>query len=188
MSLKMKPWTGPATPRTGTALWIALLAALSIGGSLAFACAAPLAAIAALAGAKMDRTPGLILVSLAWLSNQIVGYAWLGYPQTLDAFAWGAAIGVASVAAFLVSRAVVSPQRSKPVWLAASFLAAFGIYELALFLAGIPLGASAEEFSFGVIGRVFEVNVISFGGLLALSWLAGHLGHFMISAPQASRA
>lgn len=176
MSLKMKPWTGTGASRTGAALWVALLAALSIGGSLAFACAAPLAAVAALAGVKMERTPGLMLVLLAWLSNQIVGFAWLGYPQTPDAFAWGAVIGVASIAAFLVSRMVVSPQRSQSVWLAACFLAAFGVYELSLFLAGIPLGASAEEFSLGVIGRIFEVNVIAFIGLLMLHRLAMALG------------
>ncbi len=124
----------------------------------------------------MERTPGLTLVLLAWLSNQIVGYGWLGYPQTPDAFAWGAAIGVASVAAFLVSRMVISPRRSKPVWLAASFLAAFGVYELSLFLAGSPLGASAEVYSLGVIARIFEINVIAFISLLVLHRLATALG------------
>jgi hypothetical protein len=37
------------TPMPLLAVWIALVAALTVGGSLAFACAAPLAAIAALA-------------------------------------------------------------------------------------------------------------------------------------------
>lgn len=41
------------TPVPLLALWIGLVTALTVGGSLAFACAAPLAAIAALASLTM---------------------------------------------------------------------------------------------------------------------------------------
>ena len=46
------------TPVPLLAVWIALVAALTVGGSLAFACAAPFAAIAALASLTMRRVEG----------------------------------------------------------------------------------------------------------------------------------
>jgi hypothetical protein len=55
-----------ATPML--ALWIALVAALAVGASLAFACATPLAAIAALASLTMRRVEGVALVVTAWLA------------------------------------------------------------------------------------------------------------------------
>ncbi|WP_045836525.1 hypothetical protein [Hyphomicrobium sp. 99] len=151
-----------------TGLWIALIAALSIGGSLAFACAAPLAAIGALAGSKMKSGEGLALVAAAWLSNQIVGYGLLDYPLTADSFAWGAAIGVASIAAFLGARAVSVATGSSLVALAGAFLAAFAAYEAALYGAGFILGSSDEAFSMAVVERVLLINLASFAGLLVL--------------------
>ena len=161
-----------ANARMATGIWIALVATLSVAGSLAFACAAPLAAIAAMAGAKMDRTSGLVLVCLAWLTNQIVGFTLLGYPQTADAFAWGAAIGAASVVAFLAVKSVTASLSSGPVGLVVSLAASFTAYELCLALAGGLLAGSAEAFSLDVIARVLAVNVIAFIGLLALHHLA----------------
>lgn len=172
MSVRTNARPGENTPGPAKAIWIALVAALSVAGSLAFACAAPLAAISALAGAKMDRSSGFALVCLAWLSNQIVGFTLLGYPQTGNAFAWGAAICAASVAAFFAVKSAVAFLPSGPVRLIASFTAAFAAYELTLVLAGILLGPSVEAFSFQVIARVLTVNVISFIGLLTLHRLA----------------
>lgn len=149
-------------------LWIALIAALSIGGSLAFACAAPLAAVAALAGAKMKSGEGLTLIIAAWLSNQIVGYGILNYPITADSFAWGAAIGVASVVAFFGARAVTVSAGASALALAGAFLAAFAAYEAALYGAGFVLGSSDEAFSMAVIERIFQINLVSFAGLLLL--------------------
>jgi hypothetical protein len=163
---------GSLSPRLATTIWIALLAALTVGGSLAFACAAPLAAIAALAGCKMERTSGLSLVVSAWLSNQIVGYGILGYPQTADSFAWGAAIGVASLLAFLAAHAAAASVGHRMLGLVAGFAAAFAVYEFALYLVGIPLSASAKAFSAPIVERIFEINVVSFAGLLILHRLA----------------
>jgi hypothetical protein len=160
------------SPRAAITIWIALIAALTVGGSLAFACAAPLAAIAALAGCKMERTSGLALVGAAWLANQIVGYGILGYPQTVDSFAWGAAIGIASLLAFLAAHTAAASVNHRALGLVAGFVAAFAVYEIALYLVGIPLSASAEAFSAPIIGRIFEINVVSFAGLLVLHRLA----------------
>lgn len=172
MFIRMNAEPSDNTSGPSKAIWIALVAALSVAGSLAFACATPLAAIAALAGAKMDRYSGFALVCLAWLTNQIVGFTMLGYPQTANSFAWGAAIGAAAVAALLAVKGTAAFLPSGPLGLIASFATAFATYELALVLAGIPLGASTEAFSFEVIARILAVNVILFIGLLALHRLA----------------
>lgn len=170
-----------------SAIWVALIAALSVGGSFAFACAAPLAAIAALAATRMDARTGLALVVTASLTNQIVGYAFLSYPHTFESYAWGAAIGVATVAAFAAARLATGMTRAWPVLLTVSFLLAFAAYELALYIAGIPLGSSDDAFSVATIARVFEVNAVSFAGLLILSVIASRFARPLVSAQQAPR-
>lgn len=151
-----------------TGLWIALIAALSIGGSLVFACAAPLAAVAALAGTKMKSGEGVALVAVAWITNQIAGYGILGYPMTADSFAWGAVIGVASIVAFYGARVVSVAAGASALALASAFFAAFAVYEAALYGAGLVLGSSDEAFSVAVVERIFLINLVSFAGLLLL--------------------
>lgn len=158
----------PANENVAIGLWIALIAALSISGSLAFACAAPLAAISALAGAKMKRGEGVVLVVAAWFSNQVVGYGILDYPLTANSFAWGAALGISSIAAFFGTRAVSASAGASTLALAGAFLAAFATYQAALYGAGFVLGTSDEAISAAVLERVFLINLASFGALILL--------------------
>lgn len=155
-----------------TGIWTGLIAGLSIIGSLVFACATPFAAIGALAATKMDREQGLLLVIAAWLSNQIVGYGILGYPQTAESFAWGAAIGIAAILALMGARTATAFAGTRSLGLASAILAAFAAYELALYLTGTMLFASEDAFSFATVARIFEINLVSFVGLLALHRLA----------------
>lgn len=175
------------TSRAMSAIWVALIALLSVGGSFAFACAAPLAAIAALAATRMDDRTGSALVVTAWLTNQIVGFAFLSYPHTFESYAWGAAIGVATIAAFAAARLAAAMNRSWPVRLAVSFLLAFAAYELSLYGAGIPLGSSDDAFSVATVARVFEVNAVSFAGLLVLSVIASRVARLPIWAERDPR-
>lgn len=151
-----------------TALWIASITALSIGGSLAFACAAPLAAIAALAGTKMKSGEGMTLVAAAWLSNQVVGFGLLGYPMAGETFAWGAAMGIASVVAFFGARAVSVSAGTSLAALAGAFVAAFAAYQASLYVAGFAIGSVHEAFSMAVVQHVLAVNLVAFGGFALL--------------------
>lgn len=155
-----------------TIVMIILVSALSVIGSLAFACAAPLAAIATFAALMMGRTTGLALVGTAWLSNQIVGFGLLHYPQTVDTFAWGAAMGVSALIAFFVAHVVVErlQGRSPVLTVPLAFVAAFAIYQMALFVTGYPLEGSEATLSPDVVGRVFEVDLVAFGALMILLW------------------
>jgi len=162
----------PGQQKAAMALWVALVVALSISGSLVFACAVPLAAIAALAATKMRVLDGLALVAIAWIANQTLGFVVLGYPQTWNSFAWGAAIGAATMLGFLGACVVAGAKLSEMAVLAAAFLAAFALYEAGLYAAAAILPSSEKTFSSAVVGHVFIVNVIAFAGLLLFHRLA----------------
>jgi hypothetical protein len=155
-------------------LWVALIAALSVGGSYVYACAAPFAAVGALAARKMDFGTGLTLVLLVWAANQIVGFGILDYPHTMDSFAWGAAIGFAAVAAFFAARVIGNLGWNNIVATLASFAVAFAVYEAVLYVATFALGG-ADALAFDIVMQVLVINAVAFAGILALYGLAGML-------------
>jgi hypothetical protein len=149
-------------------LFITVLGVGSIGFSFALACATPFAALATLAALNTPRRDLFAIVSLAWLSNQVIGYAFLSYPQTWDSFAWGGVIGIAASLGAMGALAVATrvARNGSPVMVIAAFLAAFVLYELALYVASFVLPSSGEAFSLAVVWRIFYVNVIALVGLL----------------------
>jgi hypothetical protein len=162
-------------------IWIALVAASSVLFSLALACATPFAAIATIAGMKMSRRNGLILVFAAWLANQAVGYLVLGYPLAWDSFAWGGAIGIA---ALLATCGVIEVRRraGSVAAVSAAFILAFAIYEAALFAATAMLPSGEGAFALAVVIRIFAINAAALAGLLLLH--RGALTVGLLSAPQ----
>lgn len=160
------------------AIWIGLVTIGSVLGSLAFACAAPLAAMATIAGLKMRHGEGLALVGAAWLANQLVGFLVLDYPHTFDTFAWGGAIGIASVAAFIAAALVARLHTAPVISVLAGFLAAFAAYEATLFATALVLGGSETGFSGAAVLRIFEVNVVGLGVLL-VAYRAAALMHLV---------
>jgi hypothetical protein len=159
-----------------TAAWIVIVTTASIALSLSFACATPLAAVATLAGVHMKRHEGAWLVLTAWLANQVVGYYVLHYPRTWDSFAWGAAIGIASLLAAFGARWAARTTRSPVLSSLTAFLVAFLFYEGALFAATAVLPSSAAAFSLPVIARIFGINACAATGLAAIHWLAVRIG------------
>lgn len=163
------------SPAAATALWIALIAALCIGGSTVFACAAPFAAIGALAAAKMERMSGLILVLVAWVANQAVGFGLLEYPHTATTYAWGGAIGLGALVGFGAARVIVDAGKLPVLSLVLGFVAAFVAYQMTLYAASLVLGGSDYAFSGEIVWYVLKVNTLSFAGLLILQRLAAAL-------------
>jgi hypothetical protein len=151
-----------------TGLWIALVASSTVLASLVFACATPLSAVATLAGTRMRVTAGCMLVGVAWLANQLVGYLLLGYPQTWDSFGWGAAIGIAAWLGFWGAAAVYRAGLRDPAMTAIGFAVSFLTYEATLFAATAVLPSSDQAFSLRVIARILEVNGVALIGLLVL--------------------
>lgn len=146
--------------RTGTALWIALVAGSSVLFSLALACASPFPALATIAGARMRIGDAVVLMSAAWLANQAVGYLVLGYPRTWDSFAWGAAIGIAALVAILPA-SVLARRASMPVTLIGGFAGAFVLYEGALFAATAFLPSGPGAFAAPVLWRILWINALA---------------------------
>lgn len=160
------------TTPLSTTLWIVSITALCIGGSALYACAAPFAAIAALAAAHMDRRAGLALVVVSWLANQAIGFGLLDYPHTASTFAWGAVIGIGTVAGFAAAKSIAEAGKPAAVSLVLAFAAAFVSYQTVLYAASFALGGTDHAFSTEVVWHVLKVNALAFGGLLLLHRLA----------------
>lgn len=159
--------SAPATSEaTGTTLWIALVIALATLGSFAYACAAPLAAVAALAALTLGRTEGLVLVIAAWLVNQGVGYLLLSYPHTFTSYAWGVAIGVGAVIGYFAARAVMRRDISALIGLPFVFFAAFVFYQAGMFASAMTFTQAESAFSTAIVSEVFVINAVAFAGFV----------------------
>lgn len=158
-------------------LWLALLVAASVAFSLGFACAVPLAAFGAAAALTLSRRDALLLIGAVWLANQIVGYGMMGYPWTANSLAWGAVLGIVAVLATLSAHWIVRRlDGGKVLAASAAFLAAFAVYEAALFVVAVALLGGAEDFTPAIIGRIFAINLVAVVGLLALNRLGAVIG------------
>jgi hypothetical protein len=96
----------PVDPRVAPLFCLLLLTAACVLASLAFACATPFAAFAALAGAMLPLSAALPVVVAAWIINQAIGFGVLGYPVEMNTLLWGVSIGVAASIASVVSAQV----------------------------------------------------------------------------------
>jgi hypothetical protein len=160
-------------------LWLALLVAASIAFSLGFACAVPFAAFGAVAALTLSRRNALLLMGAVWLANQLVGYGLLDYPRTVNSFAWGAVLGVASALTTIVAREAVrrfEKATSLVVAPLAAFMAAFVAYEATLFVVAAALLGGVEDFTPGIIGQVFTINAVAMIGLLVINRLGTVIG------------
>lgn len=156
-------------PLPTRAMLIALLAGASLAFSMAFACATPFAALAAVAVLRMKRGEALAAVTLAWLVNQADGYLFMHYPRTWDSFGWGAAIWLAAMAAAFGASAAATLTRRLPLaTICIAIVAAFGAYEGVLVAATLILPSSTGAFAVSVVGRLLAINVVAFGLLFAL--------------------
>lgn len=141
--------------------------------SLAFACATPFAAFAALAGAMLPSSAALLVVMAAWIVNQAIGFGVLGYPMEMNTLLWGLAIGVAALAATAVSAQVPRhlPQGGRAATLTLAVIAAYAAYEIVLLAFAPDLGGSGA-FTMTIIARLGLLNVVWMLGLVAACEIA----------------
>jgi hypothetical protein len=150
-----------------------LLTAACVLASLAFACATPFAAFAALAGAMLPLSAALLVVMAAWIVNQAIGFGVLGYPMEMNTLLWGLAIGVAALAATAVSAQVPRylPQGGRAATLTLAVIAAYAAYEIVLLAFAPDLGGSGA-FTMTIIARLGLLNVVWMLGLVAACEIA----------------
>lgn len=155
----------PVEPRLAPLFCLILLTAACALASFVFACATPFAAFAVVAAAMLPLGPTLVMVTVAWLVNQAIGFGVLHYPLDLNTLLWGFAIGVAALigtgACKLVLRSV--PRTASPVALGLALIAAYAAYEVVLF-AFTPVLGGAGSFTLAIVARL---------GLLSAVWLIG---------------
>jgi hypothetical protein len=171
--------SGTAAPHDWRrALWLALLVVASVAFSLGFACAMPFAAVGAAAALTLARRDAWLLAGAAWLANQIVGFAILGYPWTINSVAWSVVLGVAAVLTALTAQWCIRRLEGSGVIVVSllSFLGAFIVYEGGLFVVAATLLGGTEAFAPAIVIRIFEINIAAFAGLLVLSRLGIAVG------------
>jgi hypothetical protein len=155
----------PVAPRLAPMFGFALLTVSCALASVAFACATPFAAFAVVAAAMLPLRPALLVVTGAWLVNQIIGFGVLHYPIDASTIAWGFAIGAAALLSTVTASSVLRmlPQGRTPLMLAIALVAAYAVYEFAL-LAASPFLGGEGAFTAAIVTRI---------GLTSAVWLAG---------------
>ncbi|MGY8711449.1 hypothetical protein RAD16_37435 [Bradyrhizobium sp. 18BD] len=159
----------PVTPRLAPMFGFALLTVACALASFAFACATPFAAFAVIAAAMLPLRPALLVVIGAWLVNQSIGFGVLHYPVDGSTIAWGFVIGAAALVATAVSSALLRalPRGRTFLTLAATLVAAYGTYELAL-LAATPFLGGEGAFTAAIVTRIGLTSAAWLGGLVAV--------------------
>jgi hypothetical protein len=169
----------PSVPRDWRhPLWLRLLVGGSVVFSLGLACAVPLAAFAAAAALTLSRRDALLLITLVWLANQLVGFTVLQYPWTASTFTWGVVLGAVAILATLAGQWIAGRLVNAPraFTVTTTFLIAFAVYEAALFVVSATLLGGTEIYTAAIQGRIFAINAAAFVALLALSHLATSVG------------
>ena len=158
----------PVESRHAPLFGFALLTVSCALASFALACATPFAAFAVIAAAMLPLRPALLVVTGAWLVNQGIGFGALHYPIDGNTMLWGAAIGIAALAATAAASAVLRslPQNSTPLVLAVALVCGYGVYELAL-LAATPVLGGADSFTAAIVAQIGVSNAAWLIGLVA---------------------
>lgn len=163
----MKP---SLSQRGASSLWIVLLTAASTVTTLALACATPFPALAALAAVHMRRKDGILLMLVAWLASQIVGFGILGYPHDIGTLGWGTTLAVAAIGSALAAHAALAGLSARPraVRLMIAYVAAFAAFKAVVFLGSLGLGGTATVLAPALMAEQFVRNGAVLIGLLAL--------------------
>lgn len=164
------------TMRDTSLPWILILSAASVATSWALACAAPFAALAALAAMRLGRRDGILLMFVAWFASQAVGFGIHHYPRDMTTILWGGAIGVAAIASILAARwSARRAHGGAASRMALAYLGATAGYKAMLVLSSVALGGlrtalSPVYFAQGLVldGAILLALLVVYRGLVAL--------------------
>src|SRR5882724_2743216 len=150
--------------------WLACLVLVVSALSFVFACATPFAAFGVLGAMTLSRTDAIRMTVALWMANQVIGYAVLEYPRTVNSFSWGLAIGVAAVASTIVARLILSRlQTARGLTQAVVALGGtFAVYEAALITVPMAGLGGTGSFAAAIVGRILVINAAALAGLYAL--------------------
>ena len=148
-------------------VWACILLAAGCASNSFLTCGGALVAFAVVGVATLGFRRGSLVALGIWLESQILGFAVLGYPHTSMTFAWGAVLGLGTLAAAAIANA--SASRGRII----GFALAFGGYEL-LIAAFAKMSASGlSAFTPAILGQLFASNAGVALGATALFFLVG---------------
>ncbi len=158
-------------------LWLAILVVATLVFTGVFACAAPFAALGAVAALTLSRRDALLVTAEVWLINQLTGFLVLGYPWTANSAAWGVTIAAAAIlgtlaAGWTAERVAVMPNAAKAV---VALTAAFAIYEVVIAVGAAGLGGT-QNLAPAIVAQVLGINAGALVVLSGLVWLGGAVG------------
>ena len=158
--------------------WFAVLIAASAVLTTWYTCITPFAAFAVIAATTLTRRHAIVLTIAVWLANQAVGFGVLNYPWTPKTLAWGVAIGGAAVLGVLAAQWTLARLGSvrAPVPVIGGFVAAFALYQSALYTVAATLLGGTGAFAPAIVGHVLVINAVTFVGLLGLGQLVHAIG------------
>jgi hypothetical protein len=166
------------------ALWTAFLAATGLTFTICFACITPLAGIAAVAAATLSRRAAVVAVLLVWAANQAAGFLLLDYPQTANAYEWGAVLGLATLAALAVSDLSLNAIANRVAGPVVAVVAAFAVFEIALYVASVAALGGMDGYGAETIMRVAGINASA----ASLLFVLRHVGLPRLGLIGAARA
>jgi hypothetical protein len=156
--------------RGASALWVALLTAVSMVTTLALGCATPFPSLAALAAVHLRRRDGLALMLVAWAASQFVGFVLLGYPRDGSTLGWGAGLGTAAVGSVLASHAALRTlnYRSVAARLGLAYAAGFTAFKAVILGWALVLGGLHSVMAPDLLAEQFVRNGAILIGLYLL--------------------
>lgn len=155
------------TNERGAVAWPLALAAATVFGSLASACMLPFVALGVATAATMPRPRAAATLGAVWGINQLLGFTVMGYPPTVDAFAWGVALGVATLVTMFVASRLLGEQPRTLTRLLVAFAGAFAAYEGGLFGFALIAGGTGT-FTPAIVLLILKNDAMWCTGLLAL--------------------
>ena len=132
-----------------SALWISVMAAVSIASTLVLACAMPFEALAAFAALHFGRRDGIWLTALCWAANQAIGFGLLHYPVEFTSLAWSPGLLLAALAALGAARSVAGRLARWQAWVRApaALAVAFVAFKAVVLVFALILGGVSTTLS-----------------------------------------
>jgi hypothetical protein len=167
----------PAPSGTANWVWIVILTLAGVGGSLVISCITPFVALAVALVGTVRLVVALRVMTAIWLTNQLIGFAFLHFPWTVFTLRWGVAIGIAALLSTLVAGSVLNRAASLPAFarLGLALLLGYLAFEISLFVAALFVG-SVTMFSPAIMAQIAFSNFVWLAGIVVLNELVAVLG------------
>jgi hypothetical protein len=150
--------------------WPILLTTAGCLGNVSYTCTLPFVCVGIITGTTLTRQKAVVSTLLIWLANQVFGYTLHQYPRTLDCFAWGLVLGVATLLVSLGSsyRPLFTPSNLRGNYLWILFLTTVGFlgFQGLLLLAGLFL--ESHSMTLAIYRDLWLSNLLWTGGILAI--------------------